>query len=132
MVVVGHYGKGVVAREKIDQLCVKRQPGRIDIPCGMRHTHSVQIVMVWEVRLKVKMGGAIVLCDKGRNVVEVVSDDGVLEMNPTGKVKSGRRRRRVVEHRKERGAEGRSGGRGRTRGSAGAGNGARAEREELE
>ena len=36
-----HNGGGVVAKEISDQLNVKRQPGRIDVPCGTRHTNGV-------------------------------------------------------------------------------------------
>ena len=41
-----HNDGGVVAIEKSDQLNVKRQPGRIDVPSGTRHTSNVKIVVV--------------------------------------------------------------------------------------
>ena len=90
-------GNGVVVIMKSDLLYVKRQPGRITVPCGTRKTNNVTIVMVGKVLLGVEVGGAKGPCGRGRDVVGGVgvrSKHGLLMLggNTDRKAENGKRK----------------------------------------
>ena len=81
-------GGGVVARMEVDRQNEKRQPGRVAVPCGTRHSNGVEIVMVGSVRWTVKVSGANEKCERGRVVIGGCSGNNNQNDNGFGRVET--------------------------------------------